>query len=227
MERSSNSLASPQPAKKPGNGFIGPERPPWSKQKRSLDGDRETVSPSKRPRLSDDDNDIPSPQSTKSEKSREPLKTVINGNPSSSSPRQSGQNSGKPFQPHSSERPKLPHQSHLSYPPPKTAISRPGATDVHFTRDPATSQRSGKPTHRINPLQTTNSNPYADNDPFAAGVLLGQQRQSEKQKSHPRPKFPGIGSQLTPGSNKAFLQNKTLSRRNDLGIEFDKNRSRR
>src|SRR5438105_3921873 len=228
-ERSTNSLSSPLLVKKPVNGFIGPERPSASKQKRPLDEDRETESPSKRLRLSDDENDSPKPHA-KSEKIREPLKTVTNGDLSSASPQRpqvSGQSRGKPSQLRNFERPKQTSNIPATYPPNKTATSHLGATSLHFRGDPATSQRSGKPIHRINPLQTTSSNPYVDSDPFAAGVLLGQQRQSEKQKSQARPKFPGIGSQLTPGSNQAFLDHKTLSRRNDLGIQIDKNRSRK
>ena len=225
-ERSTNSLSSPLLAQRPVNGFIGPERPSASKQKRPFDEDRETESPSKRLRLSDDENDSLKPHA-KSEKIREPLKTVTNGDLSSASPQVSRQSSGKPSQPRNFEQPKQASNTHAFYPPLKTATSRLGAPGLHFRGDPATSQRSGKSIHRINPLQTTSSNPYVDSDPFAAGVLLGQLRQSEKQKSQGRPKFPGIGSQLTPGSNQAFLDHKTLSRRNELGIQIDKNRSRK
>jgi hypothetical protein len=227
MDIVSEHFLTPLQTKKPANGLSETSRLSSSGQKRSFNEDRTTESPSKRPRLSDDEDSHPKSKMAKDAKSREPLKTVTNGFISPASLQTAEPVSWKSLQPPNVQRPnppsKLPPQSPLS----KSDIPRP-EKNIQFSKDP-TRQRSGKPNHKITPLLTTDANPYADTDPFAAGVYLGQQRQSEKQKSHGiRPKYPGIGSQLVPGSNRDFMRTeKTLAQRSDLGIRLNKNRPTR
>lgn len=225
--KASNDASGPSPTKKLVNGFTETSRPSSSGQKRSLDEDRKTESPSKRPRPSDDEDEHPKSQPAKREKSREPLATVANGFLSPASPRTTDPFIWKPFQAPNVQRPKQLSKTPPQFSSPKPDIRHPYKT-FQFSKDSG-QQRSGKPSHRITPLLTTESNPYVESDPFAAGVYLGQQRQNEKQKSqHPRPKYPGIGSQLVPGSTQAFSrQEKTLAQRSDLGIRFNKGRSGR
>lgn len=69
--------------------------------------------------------------------------------------------------------------------------------------------------HTPKPLKTTSINPYAytDKDPFYHGAMHSQQRRA--------PKYPGIQSAIQPGANKAFMDN-TAARRDEFGIKIAK-----
>jgi hypothetical protein len=226
MATESNEFQTPLQKKTLANGFSETNGTSSSGQKRSFDEDSGTASPPKRPKYTRSLRDVEGrlPQSPQA-KEKTPLKLSTNAFVSPAIIKTAGPISSKPFQPLNVQRPSI-FTAFIQTPSSKPDMSLPEKNN-QFSKDP-TQQRSGKPNHKITPLLTTDSNPYADTDPFADGVFIGQQRQSEKQKSHVRPRYPGIGSQLVPGSNRAFTRNeKTLAQRSGLGIEFDKNRARR
>lgn len=197
-------------------------------QKRLLEEEKPNdESPPKRPRLSDNDNE---PQSHKPI-SREPLKTIVNGDMDSQIPMiRPTVTKPSPSYTNGHSQPRLDSLTRSVNRPysPKQIPRNTGGSSKFFDtlhnvpqhKVKPTEERIGAPKHRIKALETTTTNIYArSTDPFVEGAMKSQIR-----KSQARPAYPGISSAIVPGANREFnrdsgMKNGLSNKRDMLGVK--------
>jgi hypothetical protein len=198
-------------------------------QKRLLDEEQlNGESPPKRLRVSDNEEEH---RDNHKAASRQPLKTVIDGNMDPQIPTiHRTYTKPTPTITNGHTQPRLDSLSRSVNRPysPKQIPRDVGGSkkffrEVHNLPQPTSKplqERVGTPKHKIKALETTTFNVYANvRDPFVEGAMKGQQR-----KSQPRPSYPGISSAIVPGANREFERNSGMkngmsSQRDILGVK--------